>query len=232
MKQSVLTLRDRRALRIGMLLLAPALAYALVARPYAEALGDARARLNNERELLARERTLVREAPSFPDRRRRASTALGTTWTRIVRGADTISIAASMTGYVSMAAEGAGLLVEQVESRGADSLRTARLDEGGLVASAVELRARGDLERILHFLAALETGETYVRVDRLRIAKTANAGDAIDQETLTITATVTGIARVLARPAAFYASPSPPRPPRVQREPAVAAVAAIARSSQ
>jgi hypothetical protein len=220
MTRPALSPRDRRALRAGLLLLAPALAYALLVRPYLGALGAARERLADERALLVRERALVREASSFPDRRRRAATALGATWTRIVRGGDTVSVAAALAGYVSMAAEGAGLLVEQVESRGADSARSARLGAGGLVASSVELRARGDLERVLRFLAALESGETYVRIDGLRVAKVSGAGDAADQETLTVTANVTGIARVLARPAAVYAAPPPARP----REPAVAAL--------
>lgn len=219
MMRRTLSTRDRRALRLGMLLLAPALVWGLLVRPYIGALSETRARLDDERALLARERRLVNDASTFPERRRRASTALGATWTRVVRGADTISIAASLTGYVSTEAEGAGLLVEQVESRGADSLQSARLARGGLVASTVELRARGDLERVLHFLAAMESGETYVRVDRLRLVKTPAPGDATDQETLTLTATVSGIARVLARPATSYAAPTPPRRPR---EPSVA----------
>ena len=221
MKRPALSTRDRRALRLGMILLTPVIVYSALVRPYVATLGDARAHLDDERRLLARERALVREAPSFPDRRRRASVALGAAWTRIVRGADTISIAASLAGYVSTTAESAGLQVEQVESRGADSLRMAHLGEGGLVASTVELTARGDLERVLRFLSALEAGETYVRVDRFRITK--RAGDAAaDQEALALTATVTGIARLLTRPAASYAAPPLPRAPR---EPAVASIA-------
>ena len=219
MKWSSLGSRDRRALRAGIVLLAPAVVYALVVKPYVDALGAARARLSEERELLARESALVREAPTFPDRRRRASTVLGASWTHIVRGADTISIAASLAGYVSGAAESAGLQVEQVESRGADSVRAARLAGGGLVASSVELRGRGDLERVLRFVAALEAGDTYVRIDQLRIAKIGGAGDATDQETLGITANVTGIARVLARPATSYAMP-----PARRTEPTVASI--------
>ena len=214
MKRPVLSHGDRRALRIGMLLLGPMLTYALLVRPYVRTLGDTRTRLADERALLAREHGLVRDAPRFPDRRRRASMALGATWTRIIRGADTISIAASLAGYVSTTAEDAGLLVEQVESRGADSAGNARLAGVGLAASTVELRARGDLVRVLRFLAEMETGETFARIERIHIAKTAGPGDADDQETLSVTATVTGIARVLARPASFRATPTLAREPR------------------
>jgi hypothetical protein len=91
------------------------------------------------------------------------------------------------------------------------------------VASSVELRARGDLERVLRFVAALEAGDTYVRIDQLRIAKIGGAGDATDQETLGVTANVTGIARVLARPATSYAMPPARRP-----EPTVASIAGSA----
>jgi hypothetical protein len=213
--------KDARATKLGALLLAPVLVWVLLVRPYVRALADVRERVSEERELLARERRLVTDAPHFPERRHRAGSALGATWTHIVRGADTLSVTATLTSYASDAAAGAGLLVEQVESRGADSIRMARLTHGGggLVASTVELRARGDLERVLRFVAELESGETYVRVDRLQMVKAPSAGDAADQETLTVTATITAIARVLSRPASFYATPMPPRP-RHPRSPA------------
>jgi type II secretory pathway component PulM len=195
-----LSSRDTRALRIGALALTPVLAYMLLVRPYAHALDEARSRLSTERELLARERRLVSDAPEYPGRRRRASRALGTMWTRIVRGADTLSVSASLTSYVSDAAEGAGLLVEQVESRTADSTRMASLARGGLVASTVELHAQGDLERVMRFLAEMESGETFVRVDRVHVARAPTTRDAPGQETLTLSATVTGIARILAHP--------------------------------
>jgi hypothetical protein len=207
-----LSRRDRRALAASTLLLAPALLWAAVARPYVSALDEARQRLREERTLLARERALLADAPNFPVRRQRAGAALGATWTHIVRGADTLSIAASVARAVSDAADDAGLQVEQVESRGADSARRAQLARGALVASTVELRARGDLQRVLRFLSEMEGGETYLRVDRLQIAVAPSAGDAPDQETLALSATVTDIARVLARPAAFYVTP--PRPHR------------------
>jgi hypothetical protein len=200
MKLASLRPRDRRALALGALLLAPVVLYALAVRPYFNALDDARTRLAAERDLLTRERRVIGEAPDYPARHRRAGSALGATWTRIVRGADTLSIAAALASYVSETAEGAGLLVEQVETRGADSARTAALARVQLNASTVELRARGDLERVLAFLADLETGETIVRVDKLRIEKSSGVAEAADQEILAMSVTVTGIARLLAHP--------------------------------
>ena len=200
--------RDKRALLLGLVLLAPALAWVLVVRPYAAALTDARARLESERDLLSRERALLASADDYPLRRRRAGSALGSTWTRIVRGADTLSVAAALTSYVSETAESAGLYVEQVEARGADSTRAAALGRVRLNAATVELRARGDLQRVLAFVAALETGETIVRVDRLRIERSGGAQEAGDQETLAVSVTVTGVARVLAHPVAAPVRPT------------------------
>jgi hypothetical protein len=77
-----------------------------------------------------------------------------------------------------------------------------------LNAATVELRARGDLERVLAFLADLETGETIVRVDRLRIERSGGGADAVDQETLALSVTVTGIARLLARPVSTPVRPA------------------------
>jgi hypothetical protein len=203
MKWHALTRTDRRALSLGALVALPVLAYTLAVRPYLTALADTRARVSDERALLARERQLVGQAPSFPVRHRLASAALGTTWTRLVRGADTLSVAAVLANQVTDAASGAGLLVEQVETHGADSIRTAALSRVRLGVATVELRARGDLKRILDFLDALETGETLVRIDRLRIERSPAGTDAADQETLAIAVTVTGIAHVLAHPASL-----------------------------
>lgn len=210
---SALPARDRRALALGAMLLAPMFAYAAIVRPYRSALDDARRQLQEERELLSRERRLVADAPSFPARRESAGRFLGATWTHIARGADTTSIAASVARTASEAAEDAGLQVEQVESRASDSTRRGRFGRGGLVPSTVELRARGDLDRVVRFLAAVESGDAYVSVDRLSIVSAPPPADAPDQETLEISVTMTGIARLLVRPAAFYAGPAlPPRP--------------------
>lgn len=200
MMRRPLSASDRRALTLGAFVVLPVLAYTLVARPYQHALSDARERLRDERALLAREQRLVTEAPDYPRRRLRAGQALGATWTRLVRGPDTLSVAAALASQVTDAAAGAGMLVEQVETHGSDSLRLAALERVRLGAATVDLRARGDLHGALAFLDALETGETLVRIDRLRIERAPAATDAADQETLSVSVTVSGIARVLSRP--------------------------------
>lgn len=197
---------DRRALTLGAVFVLPVLAWTLAVRPYVRALAETTERLHDARMLLAREQRLITEAPDYPLRRRRASAALGSTWTRLVRGPDTLSVAAALASHVTDEASGAGMLVEQVETHSPDSLRAASLDRVRLGAATVDLRARGDLDGVLTFLDALETGETLVRVDRLRIERAPMGTDAAGQETLALTVTVSGIARVLSHPVS-----APPR---------------------
>ncbi|MEJ2218701.1 MAG: hypothetical protein P8099_19100, partial [Gemmatimonadota bacterium] len=63
--RSELSTRDRRAIRLGLVVLLPAFVLGLGVRPYASAWMRARDRLESERALLGRERALVDAAPSF-----------------------------------------------------------------------------------------------------------------------------------------------------------------------
>src|SRR5262245_43673936 len=61
-----LSSRDRRALRIGLLLVVPALAYVGVVKPYRAALIETRNRVAAERQLLERELALIATKKQLP----------------------------------------------------------------------------------------------------------------------------------------------------------------------
>src|SRR5687767_4884800 len=58
--------RDRRAIRLGALLLVPGLLYVAAVKPYFAALSDTRDRVETERRLLDREMALLQEKAALP----------------------------------------------------------------------------------------------------------------------------------------------------------------------
>lgn len=170
MSWSTMSPRDRRALAIGGALLVPALLFALVVRPLAGGVGETRERVREQRELLARERGLVAEAPRYPARLRRAEAALRAEAPRLFRGIDGLAAASALEEYVSDAAERNRVSVRQSESRDGETVAE------GITALQVDLQGEGDLRGILSLLRALDSGPRLVRVEQLAI-EARGAGD-------------------------------------------------------
>jgi type II secretory pathway component PulM len=182
--------RDRRALIWGGAICGAALVIAFGVKPYVRTLGETRDELDVQRELLARERAVLRNANLFPAALERSRSALTQQSTPLFAGVDELSATSDLSDYVSEAALGDRVLVQQVETRKAEAL------EEGLVALAVDIRAEGDFEGVLHFLNSLERGEKLVRVSTLKldhIDRPVAAGGP-DIEVLSVTATMTGYA--------------------------------------
>lgn len=183
--------RDRRALRIGVLLAVPLLVINLAVRPYLAALTELRERVASRRELLARELALVARAGSYPRELGRTQTALGALAPRLFIGADEIARTGALVYYVGERATRNRVLMQRVETRPseptADSLLALRIDVQGM----------SDLEGILGLLHALESGEKLVRIERLAITTAGRLGTAAGtpaEEVLSFNATITGFA--------------------------------------
>jgi type II secretory pathway component PulM len=177
---AALPARDRRAVVIGAAMLLPALVGAFVVRPYARALGAARAELTAQRDLLARERGLLLAPVPRP-----MSTAPATDAASLFRGADELEATAELATYVAELAEEHGLTVGQLETAAGE-------DAGaGVRALRVELRAAGGVLAVLELLAAFEEGEPLVRVAALSLER---AGGADGGATLALGASIVGYA--------------------------------------
>jgi hypothetical protein len=197
--------RDRRALTLGVWLIATLLISGAVVKPYVGAVLDERDGLAADRALLARERAAVlnlgRDRATLEGLTRKLSLLAP----RLFGGSDAVTASAALARYVSVTAASTGLHVEQVETE-------TRLDSAGVVRlagaaerpSAVELRvslrAHGDVVAIYDFLRAIESGRKLVRVSRLEIVRASDT-DAFDGA-LTVTATLIGRARESIVPAA------------------------------
>jgi type II secretory pathway component PulM len=192
--------RDRRAVRAGAWILVPLLIGTVVIRPYITALEASRSALENEADLLARETRAVLDLPSDSATLRATSLLLVAAAPRLFGGSDAVTAAAELARYVSASATACGLHLEQAETQtradsvGQTSLASApaRATEGDSNLR-VTIRARGGVLAIYAFLRAMEDGEKLVRVERIDIVRTAT-DDTFDG-TLTVTATVAGLAR-------------------------------------
>ena len=176
--------RDRRALRLGGLVLVPALLLALVVLPWARALAGARDDLATQRALLARELGAVRDGSRDVSGAIEARLALTLAAARLFDGADAVAASAELASYVSDQAIENGLEVEESETRAAAPDDTPAMD----------MRARGDVLAIVDFLRALEDGPKLAHVERITITSDARAAGDEPDGMLTLDVSVRGLA--------------------------------------
>lgn len=165
--------RDRRALLIGLALLVPALAWIGVARPYVETLHDLHDRIASERALLEREKAVMREAHTFPDRIAVARQALRRWNASFVSSANLALAEAEVTGWLEEIARENRFLLEEVRSvaRPPGSETPA-----GLRPMRLSVRGESDFEGILRFLHAMEQDPMLVRIVGLSVERSGRSG--------------------------------------------------------
>jgi Type II secretion system (T2SS), protein M subtype b len=180
--------RDRRALLWGSAIAAAALVFALAVKPYVRTLRETRDELSVQRELLARERAVLSASNRFPAALQQSRSSLAQYSTPLFGGPDELSATSDLSDHISKAALANRVLVQALETRKAEAL-----DEG-MVALAVDFRAEGDFEGVLHFLNSLERGDKLVHVSALVIQHMDRpvAAGVPDTEVLSVTGTVTG----------------------------------------
>jgi len=173
--------RDRRALRLGLRLAAPALLYGLAVKPYVASIRGANVQLETQSDLFAREQALVADAAFIPRRIAIARVVANVAQRRMYSERDPISATAALSRDVARVLGEAGVSLQRVETR------EASLRPDGLRELVIDARASGDFEGILTALASLETRDRLVRVTRIVI-------DAAAQQQLTLIATIRGYA--------------------------------------
>jgi len=187
MKWATMSVRDRRAVLLGLGVLLPGLLFIWGVRPYQAALSDARDQLATERATLARERTAITTARQNPQLQHIADSAMRAMRPRLFEGKDDVMASAELASYLGDVAHKARVWMQTANTRpavvSAEGVRTLR----------VEIRAESDLRGTLKFLQALERGDKLIRIDRLDISRTAHA-DEKEGEVLSIAATVAGFA--------------------------------------
>lgn len=200
MKVATMSPRDRRALLLGAGVLAPALFYIWGVKPYRASLDDTRQRLAVERDVLTHERAAVAAARKNPQLQHVADSAMRATAPRLFAGRDDVMASAELASYLGDVARANHVWLQDAATR------PAALSPSGVRTLKVEIRAESDLQGILNFLQALETGAKLVRVERLDVSRQPNRADEASAETLALSATISGFA-IPAEPAVIDIAP-------------------------
>jgi hypothetical protein len=181
--------RDRRALLLGVIALAPTLAWSYGVRPFRNALGERRDRAARESELLSRERALVEQAPRLPTMLAGSRRALDTELEHVVRSDAAATASVRLADYVRALARAHEVLVTQATEAPADSLAQ------GVLLLRLSVHGESDLQGILGFLRALETGTiragvATVQIERAPVRSTARGRVDDGREVLALNATI------------------------------------------
>lgn len=157
--------REWRALRLGALLLGPALAYSLLIRPYRATRAELTGQVAQERELLQRERSVLLAREETQRQGEEANRRLSTMTPLLFEGRDPTAQSGVLAAQLRSVAVAAGVRVNDLRVPVADSATE------GLQLLVVELRGMGDLEGIATLLRELEGGPRLIAVTRLVLAR-------------------------------------------------------------
>jgi len=161
-----LSARDRRALRLGLVLAVPIAAWMFVIRPYRAALADLKARVEAERALLAREEALLVSADVLPARADDAAAHAERIERRLVSGANMALIEGAVTDHLESLAQKSRVLLQEIRSMQPDR-RDAEFEVVKPVRLAV--KAESDLDGITRLLLGIEESPLLFRIEELLI---------------------------------------------------------------
>lgn len=180
--------RDRRAVRLGMAVLLPALAWSLVARPYLAALEETRARVAAERERLSRELALVAESRRHAGALTSLRVPMGDALALLLDGAGDPAATAALASYVGEAVEADHVLVRQVDPSVPDTTAVP-----GLTRTVLDVTGETDLTGLLTLLRGLELGHWLAPVEQLHVeSRLAAHADGATQGSLVFRLRVAG----------------------------------------
>lgn len=160
---TVLTRRDRRALWIGALIVAPIMAWRGVIAPLAAIIAETRARAESAEGLLVRERALLRDAPQWSAQLAVARRGLHRAAPQLFIAADSLEASAAVAAWLRVAASRARL--EDVRVSPVPSSFVA----GDVFATEIDVTARGTTAALSRWLAAIESEAHFVSLVRVDI---------------------------------------------------------------
>jgi hypothetical protein len=182
--------RDRRALRIAAIILAPVLLWKAMLHPYFNSLRSHQSALEQEQILLTKEMNLLAQARSFKPRFDAGATALLAEAPRLFDGADTVAAAAALAAYVADQAQAHRVFVQGTQSE------ASAPSSNGVYVLRVRLSGASDLEGVLRLLQVLHGGSKLVGVEAASLSRAARFGQPDDAatEVLAFQLTIVGYA--------------------------------------
>jgi hypothetical protein len=188
MARASLAPRDRRALLLGALVLAPALFFIWAVKPYLAALESSRDFLSVERAALARERAAVTAAQRNPGMQQLADSLMRAMSPRLFAGRDDVMATAELVSHLGALAQANDVWLQNATTR------PATVGTAGVRTLQVALRAESDLEGVVRFLRAIENGDKLLQVERLDVSVVQGALPDNGVEPVSISATILGFA--------------------------------------
>jgi hypothetical protein len=161
-----LTARDRRALRMGLAVFVPVMAWLLVARPYLLAWTDARDRLSAERTLLSREEEVLASATTLPVAVADAEFAASRATDRLLRAPNAPLAEARLTEWLEQMAGLSRVLLLRMSAESVDS---EELEPGSLQPIRLAVNGESDLQGVMTFLLRVEESPLLLSVRELLI---------------------------------------------------------------
>ena len=187
-KLAAMSASDRRALMFGAVIVVPSLLFVFAYKPYRAARSDVNQQLSVESDAYARERAAVAAAKRNPLMQHIADSAMQAMAPRLFAGRDDVMASAQVASYLGEVARGNHVWLQDASTRPATAL------DGGVRALHVEIRAESDLRGILAFIKSLESGDKFLRVQRLDISSQPGRADQPGAETLALSASIVGYA--------------------------------------
>jgi len=161
-----LTARDRRALRLGLAVFVPVVAWLLVARPYLMAWTDARDRLSAERTLLSREEEVLASATALPIAVADAEFAANRATDRLLRAPNAPLAEARLTEWLEQMAGLSRVLLLRMS---AESVDAEEMEPGSLQPIRLAVNGESDLQGVMTFLLRVEESPLLLSVRELLI---------------------------------------------------------------
>lgn len=169
-------------------MLLPALLFVWGVKPYLAMLEESRDYLSVERTALARERAAVNAAQRNPGMQQLADSLMRAMSPRLFAGRDDIMATAELVSHLGTVAQEHDVWLQNATTR------PSQLGDAGVRTLHVALRAESDLEGLLRFLQALETGQKLLRVERLDVSVAPGTLSPDGVEPVSITASIVGFA--------------------------------------
>ncbi len=185
---TAMSARDKRALTLGALILAPALFFIWGVKPFRSSLEESRDFLSVERAALARERAAVTAAQRNPGMQALADSLMRAMSPRLFAGRDDVMATAELVSHLGAVAREHDVWLQNATTR------PATVGEAGVRTLHVALRAESDLQGLLNFLQALERGDKLVRIERLDVSVTQGPVTEDGIEPVSISASIVGYA--------------------------------------
>ena len=161
--------RDRRAVLLGLAIVAPFLLYFAAVRPYRVALSDIRDRTASELALLQREEALLAMAGTLPANVHDMEERARRTTNRLVRAANVPLAEAEITSMLESIAGLSRVLLQEMGGVDAPRGRAAADSAAALRSLRLSVRGESDLEGVLTFLQRVESSPILLRIVELTI---------------------------------------------------------------